>query len=121
MQRARAICAICEPMTLGRTALCYIPEAIALAERDNFPKVGLAVTRRVLRGLCKRYCDSKIYAAACFVCAQIRTSIQGYEGIDLKSKLGAYNSRLQPCSELEWLSADDLRAIEQQSPGTFME
>ena len=91
---ARAICAICDPMTPGRTALCYISEAITLAERDNFPKVGLAVTRRVLRGLCKRYCDSKIYAAACFVCAQIRTSIQGYEGIDLKSKLRAYKFKV---------------------------
>ena len=77
--------AICKPMTPGRTKLCYISEAIAIAERDNFPKVGLTVTRRVLRGLCQRYCDSKIYAATCFVCARIRTRIKGYTGLDLEN------------------------------------
>ena len=85
---------ICKPMTPGRTALCYISEAIAVAERDNFPKVGLAVTRRVLRGLCQRYCDSRIYAATCFICAQIHTSIEGYQGIDLEKPLGTDNPKL---------------------------
>ena len=115
----RAIRRICEPLTPGRTALCYIAEAIAVAERENFPKVGLSVTRRVLRGLCQRYCDSKIYSAACFICSQIRTSVQGYKGIDLTKAPEVDNPKLRPCSELKWLGADDLRAIEQQSPGTL--
>ena len=86
----RDICTICEPMTPVEQ-LGYISEAVAVAERDNFPKVGLAVTRRVLRGLYQWYCDPGIYAATCFVYAQIRTSIVGYKGIDLGNAPGTDN------------------------------
>ena len=111
--------AICKPMTPGRTRLCYISEAIAIAERDDFPKVGLTVTRRVLRALCQRYCDSEIYAAACFICAQIRTSVGGYKGIDLDIPVEKDDPKLRPRRELNWLSAKDLRAIESLAPGTL--
>ena len=116
---ATTLHAICAPMTLGRTELSYVSEAIAVAERENCPRIGLAVTRRVLRGLCKRYNDATIYAATCFICAQVRTSIEGYEAINLQNAFGTKDLRLLPRRELVWLSADDFRAIERHSLGTL--
>ena len=84
------ICTIREPMTPVKQ-LGYISEAVAVAERDNLPKFGLEVTRRVLRGLYQWYCDPKIYAATCFAYALIRTSIVGYKGIDLGNALRTDN------------------------------
>ena len=115
----QAINAVCKVLTPGRSRLCYIAEAVAIAERENFPKVGLSVTRRVLRHLCHRYCDAKIQAGACFVCAQLRTTVEGYRGVDLESGLGVDAVQLRPRVELEWLSAKDLRVIEANNRGTL--
>ena len=54
----RDICTRCEPINPVKQ-LGYVSEAIAVAERDNFPKFDLEVTRRVLRRLYQWYYDPK--------------------------------------------------------------
>ena len=104
--------------------LCYVSEAIAIAERENFPLVGMSTNRRVLNTLCKRYCDAEIKAGVCFVCSQIRTTMSGYPSVDLDQFLTSNET----CShegipkshcDIDWYDEAFLRSVEAQNPGTL--
>ena len=60
------------------TRLDYVQGAIAVAERERWPRLGLSTTRRALNVLALRYNDDKIQCLACFICAQLRTTCAGY-------------------------------------------
>ena len=42
------------------TRLDYVYGAVAVAERERWPRLGLSTTRRALNALCIRYNDTKI-------------------------------------------------------------
>ena len=63
--------------------LTYVYEAIAVAERERWPLLGLSVTRRSLNLLATRYNDEKTQCLTCFICAQQRTTCSGYPVVDL--------------------------------------
>ena len=48
--------------------------AIAVAERERWPRVGLSTTRRALNFLALRYNDDAIQCSARFICPQLRTT-----------------------------------------------
>ena len=50
------------------TPLDYVGGAVALAERERWPRLGLSTTRRALNQLALRYNDEKIQCLTCFVC-----------------------------------------------------
>ena len=49
------------------TRLDYMYVAVAVAERERWPRLGLSTTRRSLSLLCSRYNDEKIQWLACFI------------------------------------------------------
>ena len=63
--------------------LDYVYGAVAVAERERWPRIGLSTTRRALNVLCRRYNDDRIHCLACFVRDQLRTTCCGYVAIDL--------------------------------------
>ena len=100
----------------GVTRLDYVREAIALVERSKFPRIGLSITRRVLGRLCQRYNDVNTKAVACFVCAQIRTSVQGLSGVNLNRPL---SQAPRANSEISFYTVDELKNMEKRAPGTL--
>ena len=57
--------------------ITYISGAIAVAEREKWPLLGLSVTRRSLNLLASRYNDETTQCLACFICAQQRAACAG--------------------------------------------
>ena len=78
--------AICKSDLTFMTILDYVYGALAVAERERWPRLGISTTRRALSQVCLRYNDERIECIACFVCAQLRTTREGYPAIDLTSK-----------------------------------
>ena len=98
--------------------LDYVYGAVSIAERENWPLIGLSTTRRALNVLCKRYNDIDIQCLACFVCGQLRTTCAGYSSIHLDNPV---NSE-QDCfnTEIYWKSVQDLQKLEQTCPSTLL-
>ena len=71
------------------TRLDYVYGAVAVAERERWPRLGLSTTRRVLTSLCLRYKDTEIKCMACFMCGQLRTTSKGFGAIDLEKPASA--------------------------------
>ena len=97
--------------------LDYVYGAVAVAERERWPRIGLSTTRRALNVLCRRYNDERIHCLACFVCAQLRTTCCGYVAIDLDRPVQAkkrYNAEI----ELRGKAAFEI--LEMQCPGTLL-
>ena len=69
------------------TRLDYVYGAIAIAERERWPLLGLSITRRSLNALCLRYNDEKIECLACFICCQQRTTSEGFAAVDLENPI----------------------------------
>ena len=72
------------------TRLDYMYVAVAVAERERWPRLGLSTTRRSLSLLCSRYNDEKIQRLACFICGQLRTTCEGYPAVDLDIPVDAF-------------------------------
>ena len=58
----------CKRSIPGFTMLDYIGGAMACAERERWPRLGLSTTRRALNQLALRYNDAKIQCLTCFIC-----------------------------------------------------
>ena len=103
----------------GMSRLDYVYGAVSIAERENWPLIGLSTTRRALNVLCKRYNDIDIQCLACFVCGQLRTTCAGYSSIHLDNPV---NSE-QDCfnTEIYWKSVQDLQKLEQNPFQTHLE
>ena len=63
--------------------LHHVYGAAAVAERGRWPQLGLSTTRRDFNTVCSRCSNAGIKCVACFVCAQLRTTVSGYPRIDL--------------------------------------
>ena len=87
-----AISSICPNDIANMGRFDYIHGALAVAEQERWPRIGLSITRRALNLLAHRYNDEKIQCLVCFVCAQTRTTCAGYPTVNLKSTKGAANS-----------------------------
>ena len=74
---------ICGSDVKWMTRLDYVYGAVARAERERWPRLGLSTTRRALNVLCGRYNDEKIQCVAYFICCQLRTTAEGFVAIDL--------------------------------------
>ena len=57
--------------------LDYIGGAMACAERERWPQLGLSTTRRALTHLALRYNDAKIQCLPCFI-LQLCMHMRGY-------------------------------------------
>lgn len=100
---------------IGR--LDYVYGAAAVAERERWPRIGLSTTRRALNMVCQRYNDDTIKCLACFVCAQLRTTVSGYPHIDLSEAV--QNDKF--CNtEVEWRGAGAFDKLEADRPGTLL-
>ena len=78
---------ICNSGLLWMTKLDYVYGAIAIAERERWPRIGLSTTRRSLNELCQRYNDDEIQCLTCFTCSQMRSTAKGYPTVDLETLL----------------------------------
>ena len=73
---------ICSKFLAWFTPLDFVHFAASTLERDRIPVVGPATTRRSLRTLKSRFCDSKVRALICFVCGQIHSTAAGPDCLD---------------------------------------
>ena len=96
----------------------YVSEAIAVAERERWPLLGLSVTRRSLNILAKRYNDEQIQCLTCFICAQQRTTCAGYPVVDLTNDQA--NQSLPCHAEIRYYTQADFSAVETDFPGTLL-
>ena len=108
---------ICSGGETWLTRLDYISGAVAIAERERWPQLGLSVTRRCLNLLCNRYNDEKIKGVCCFICCQLRTTCEGYPYVHLEkpAEEATFCKR-----EIDYLSVAAICNIEQRSPGTLL-
>ena len=108
---------ICTPPISWMSNLDYVHGAIAIAERERWPRLGLATTRRALSLLCERYNDETTKCVACFICGQLRTTCEGYPQVDLQTspkKIAAKQT------EISYKSPDAFREVEKKHPGTLL-
>ena len=76
---------ICKNDTIWMSHLDYVHGAVALAERERWPLLGLSVTRRSLNRLCKRFNNRTVKRLCCFVFGQLRTACESYATVDLNA------------------------------------
>ena len=93
MTHAGLIREVCKTDFPWITSLDYVQEAMSAAEREGWPRVGLATTRRALNVLASRYIDDKIQCLVCFICGQLRTTCAGYPTIDLEADISSEGGR----------------------------
>ena len=99
------------------THLDYVYGAAGIAARERWPLLGLSVTRRSLNLLCLRYNDATMQCLSCFVCGQLRTTCQGYPGVDLNTAIddSAIHSYEIKTHDITWFDE-----MENASPGTLL-
>ena len=108
---------ICKKDIAWMTNLDYVYEAIAIAERERWPMLGLSTTRRSLNLLALRYNDASIACLACFICAQLRTTCEGYASVDLQSSSSWHAS---PHVDITYLKEAAFQEVERDFPGTLL-
>ena len=116
LKTLREICGGCTDIP-GVTMLEYVHGAVAIAERERWPMLGLSVTRRSLNLLCLRYNDTQMKCLCCFVCGQLRTTVKGYSAANLQkpsSEAGGVSS------EIEFRRIVDLTHLELDHPGVLL-
>ena len=109
-----AISSICSNDIADMDNFNYINGALAVAEQERWPRIGLSITRRALNLLAH---DEKIQCLVCFVCARTRTTCAGYPTVNLKSTTGAANSYH---TEINHYKEANLCDLEREHPGTLM-
>ena len=97
--------------------LDYVYGAVASAERERWPRLGLSTTRRALNGLCERYNDEKIQCLACFICCQLRTTMEGFPAVDLEKPA---TTEPKCTKEISMRSPDDLEELQRDRPGSLL-
>ena len=75
---AKMLKTVCRDDLPWMTRLDYVYGAVAIAERESWPRIGLSTTRRALNQLCVRYNDRKIKCLTCFICCQMRVTVEGH-------------------------------------------
>ena len=98
--------------------LTYVSEAIAVAEREGWPLLGLSVTRRSLNLTAQRYNDEAIQCLTCFICAQQRTTCSGYPVVDLKNDQANQSPPFH--TEIRYYTQADFCTVERDFPGTLL-
>lgn len=96
--------------------LDYICGAISTKERSTWPKLGLAVTRRVLRTLVKRYNDTRTKCLVCFVCGEQRTTLTGFEHPNFEDEINHFSGR----REIEFFDTQYFNNVELRQPGSLL-
>ncbi len=61
------------------SSLDFLAGSFSVIEREHFPLIGMATTRRALRTLPSVYNDDVIKSLVCFVCGQIHSTAPGPE------------------------------------------
>ena len=74
--RAAKIDEICQIDMTWMTNRDYVSRAIAIAERERWPLLGLSTTRRSLNLLALRYNNKTTQCLACFICGQLRNHVR---------------------------------------------
>ena len=72
--REHELRSICKSDIKWMSCLDCVQGAVALAERERWPCLGLSVTCRSLNLLCKRFNDKTVKCLTCSMCAQLRTT-----------------------------------------------
>ena len=97
--------------------LDYIGGAMAHAERERWPRLGLSTTRRALTQLGLRYNDSNMQCLSCFICGQLRTTCEGYASVNLDSQNLTESSSN---AEIRYRSVQSFCNVENKHPGTLL-
>ena len=108
---------ICKDDIPWMSNLDFVYRAIATAERERWPMLGLSTTRRSLNLLALRYNDETIACLACFICGQLRTTCAGYPTENLQS------SSIAPTPghvEIEFQTEARFQEVERLFPGTLL-
>ena len=108
---------ICQEDLPWMTFLDYVYGAVAIAERERWPLLGLSVTRRSLNLLCQRFNDATTQCLACFVCGQLRTTCTGYPEVDLNTPVDHAGHGI---AEIRARDIDWFAAVEKKCPGTLL-
>ena len=112
-----AIREICGTDYAWLTRLDYIYGAVAVAERERWPLLGVSTTRRSMNLLCRRYNDETIACVSCFICGQLRTTCEGYPAVDLEKSVESTPFRQR---EIYFKGMKEIIAVERRSPGTLL-
>ena len=114
---ARELAQICKDDISWMTNLDYVYRAMAIAERERWPMLGLSTTRRSLNQLVQRYNDETTECLACFICGQLRTTCAGYPPVVLESS----SSSPSPANvEIRYWKEAVFQEVEKQFPGTLL-
>jgi hypothetical protein len=100
--------AIAEPLD-------FVHNAISIIERINFPRIGMATTRRALRTLTNRYNDSSVQSIICFVCGQIHSSATGPEPFSANTE-----TSLRSVADIKYQDRKWWQRLEINQPGTLL-
>ena len=108
---------ICKSDLSWMTRLDYVYGAVAVAERERWPRLGLCTTRRSLNALCQRYNDDKVQCLACFICCQLRTTAEGFPAVDLETPA----TEAPVCQhEISMRSSSAFQQLERDRPGSLL-
>ena len=98
--------------------LDILTSAVAYVERSHWPKLGLAITRRVLRQLCTVFNDQKVKCLCCFSCGQLRTTFKGLEHVGINSTMP--QSELNSIHTIDYVGMHYFLNAERRCPGTLL-
>ncbi len=114
----QAIIDICKTDVPWMSRSDYVHVAIAVAEREHWPRLGLSTTRRSLNLVARALTNEKVQCLACFVCGQLRNTIAGLTPFDERIPLGG--ARKPRHAEISYWDRRKFQQLESTSPGTLL-
>ena len=96
----------------------YVHGAIAVAEREHWPRLGLSTTRRSLNLVARALTNEKVQCLACFVCGQLRNTIAGLTPFD--ERIPLEGARKPRHAEISYWDRRKFQQLESTSQGTLL-
>ena len=116
-QHIEMLSQICKDDCSWMTTLDYVYGAVAIAERERWPRLGLCTTRRSLNALCQRFNDGNIQCVACFICCQLRTTAEGFPSVKLETPA---TDAAECQHEISMRSCTEFQELERNRPGSLL-
>jgi len=108
----------CGDLLQYASPLDFVYLAISHLERQKFPLIGPAITRRALRYLTHVYNDNTTKAMTCFICAQIDVTLEGPEC--LKYRAGEAQRESDSIRSIHYCNREWFNEAERTCPGTLL-
>ena len=104
------------PDTPHMRRIDYVAGAVSVQERRQWPRLGLSITRRTLRGVARALTDGSTQCLVCFVCGEQRTTLTGPEHPDFEE----VNLVPKQRRNIEYCSVAYFRSLERTHPHSLL-